>query len=185
MKKISILFASLMVSTSVFAFEDYATVKSVETQYKTVSEPMDVCRDEIVQDQVYQQQPQQYQQQPQSKNYGGAVIGGVAGGILGNQVGGGSGKTAATALGAVVGALVGDNLANQPSGGNIQYQQPVQQPQVISRKVRNCQTEYENKQVVSGYKVDASYNGKPFTFITQEKPVGKQIRVNVNVEPIQ
>lgn len=183
MKKISMLVMAL-VTTSAFAFEDNATIKSVEPQYATVNEPIEVCRDEVIQEQVYQQPQYQQQQQPQGRNYAGAAIGGVAGGILGNQVGGGTGKTAATALGAVVGALVGDNVANSQSGGNIQYQQVPQQPQTVSRKVRNCQMENQTKQIISGYNVSATYNGKPLNFVVHEKPMGKQIRVNVNVEPL-
>ncbi len=180
MKKIITVIMAI-ITTSAFAFEDYATIKHVEPQYNSVNSPVEVCKDEIVQEQVYQQQPQQ--QQPQGKNYGGAVLGGLAGGILGNQVGGGSGKTAATAAGAVIGALVGDNMSNQ-GDGNIQYQQQQQQPQVTSRKVRNCVTEYETKNVVTGYRVDARYNGKPIVFTTQEKPIGSKVRVQVTVDPI-
>ena len=45
---------------------------------------------------------------------GGAILGAVIGGVLGNQVGGGSGRTAATAVGVVGGALIG----NQVEQGN-------------------------------------------------------------------
>ena len=180
MKKITTVIMAI-ITTSAFAFEDYATIRHVEPQYSSVNSPVEVCRDEIVQEQVYQQPPQQQQQ---GKNYGGAVIGGLAGGILGNQVGGGSGKTAATAAGAVIGALVGDNMSNQ-GGGNLQYQQPQQQqPQVTSRKVKNCFTEYETKNIITGYRVDARYNGKPIVFTTQEKPIGSKVRVQVTVDPI-
>lgn len=53
-----------------------------------------------------------------NNNIGGAVLGGIVGGILGHQVGGGSGKTAATAVGAGVGAVVGSNMAG---GGGVTH----------------------------------------------------------------
>ena len=40
----------------------------------------------------------------------GAVLGAVVGGVLGNQVGGGSGRTAATAVGVIGGALAGNAI---------------------------------------------------------------------------
>ena len=52
----------------------------------------------------------------------GAVLGAVVGGVLGNQVGGGSGRTAATAVGVIGGALAGNAIEgrNNNSGGEVQ-----------------------------------------------------------------
>lgn len=47
----------------------------------------------------------------------GAVLGAVVGGVLGNQVGGGSGRTAATAVGVIGGALAGNAIEGRNSGG--------------------------------------------------------------------
>lgn len=41
---------------------------------------------------------------------GGAILGAVIGGVLGNQVGGGSGRTAATAVGVIGGAVIGNQV---------------------------------------------------------------------------
>jgi outer membrane lipoprotein SlyB len=47
----------------------------------------------------------------------GAVLGAVVGGVLGNQVGGGSGRTAATAVGAIGGALAGNAIEGRNNTG--------------------------------------------------------------------
>jgi outer membrane lipoprotein SlyB len=49
---------------------------------------------------------------------GGAILGAVIGGVLGHQVGGGSGRTAATAVGVVGGAVIGNQIEqrNQRDG---------------------------------------------------------------------
>ena len=51
----------------------------------------------------------------------GAVLGAVVGGVLGNQVGGGSGRTAATAVGVIGGALAGNAIEgrNNTGGGEV------------------------------------------------------------------
>lgn len=186
MNKLTILVAALGITSTAFAFDDYATVKKIEPQYSSVNQPIEVCRDEVVQETRYPQQQPQYQQaQPQDRNYGGAALGAVAGGILGHQVGKGTGNTVATAAGAVIGALVGDNMSNS-NNGNVQYQQQPQyqpQPQVYNRTVRNCHMEDNMTQVLSGYKVDYIYNGKTFSYTAQEKPASNKIRVDVQVQP--
>jgi outer membrane lipoprotein SlyB len=53
----------------------------------------------------------------------GAVLGAVVGGVLGNQVGGGSGRTAATAVGLIGGALAGNAIEGRNgnnTGGEVQ-----------------------------------------------------------------
>lgn len=174
MKKLSIL-GLVLISNMAFAFEDTALIKRVEPQYSNVSKPVEVCRDETIQETIQPQQPQA------ERSYGGAAIGGVAGGLLGNQIGKGNGRVAATAAGAVVGALIGDNVGTNMANnnGNIQYH-----PQVVSRQVRNCHTEETSSQVLSGYRVDYTYNGRPGSFVSQQKPVGSKIRVNVDVQPV-
>lgn len=54
-----------------------------------------------------------------STSGGGALLGAVIGGVVGNQFGGGSGRTAATAVGIVGGAVVGNQVeqSNQRGGG--------------------------------------------------------------------
>jgi uncharacterized protein YcfJ len=161
MKKISIL--SLMLAANMaYAVEDTATIKRVEPQYSTVNKPVEVCREETIQPQA----------QPE-KSYGGAILGG--------QVGKGNGKVVASAAGAVAGALIGDNISNKNAvaSGNIQYE-----PQVVNRQVRHCHVENRSTEELTGYRVDYTYNGKPYSFVSQEKPVGSKLRVNVDVQPI-
>jgi uncharacterized protein YcfJ len=174
MKQLSILGLVLIANIAV-AHEDTATIKRVEPQYSTVNTPKEVCRDETVQETIQPQQPQA------EKSYGGAILGGLAGGILGNQVGKGNGRSVATAVGAVAGALVGDNIGNQTAAanGNIRYE-----PQTVTRQVRHCHTEETSSQVVTGYRVDYTYNGRPYSFVSQQKPIGSKLRVNVDVQPI-
>ena len=173
MKKMSILTLMLFANIA-YATEDTATIKRVEPQYSTVNKPIEVCRDEVVQETV------QPQAQPE-KNYGGAILGGLAGGILGNQVGKGSGRAVATTAGVIAGALIGDNISNNTAAanGNIQYH-----PQTVSREVRNCHMENKSSQELTGYKVEYMYAGKSYSFVSDQKPVGSKLRVHVEVHPI-
>jgi len=173
MKSISIL-SLMLVANMAYAVEDTATIKRVEPQYSTVNKPIEVCRDEVVQETIQQQA------QPE-KSYGGALLGGLAGGILGNQVGKGSGRAVATTAGVIAGALIGDNISNNAAtaNGNIQYH-----PQTISREVRNCHMENKSSQELTGYRIDYVYAGKPFSFVSDQKPVGSKLRVHVEVHPI-
>jgi outer membrane lipoprotein SlyB len=52
---------------------------------------------------------------------GGALLGAVIGGVLGNQVGGGSGRTAATAVGIVGGAVIGNQVEQRNKGDGELY----------------------------------------------------------------
>jgi uncharacterized protein YcfJ len=173
MKKLSIL-SLMLIANMAYAVEDTATIKRVEPQYTTVNTPIEVCRDETVKETI------QPKAQPE-KSYGGAILGGLAGGILGNQVGGGSGRAIATAAGVAAGAYIGDNMSNNAANanGNIQYQ-----PQTVSRQVRNCRMENESRQEITGYRIDYIYAGKPYSVVSDEKPVGSKLRVHVEVHPI-
>ena len=51
-----------------------------------------------------------------------ALLGAVVGGVAGHQIGGGTGKTAATAVGAVGGAVVGDRIASAGHDPQSYYQ---------------------------------------------------------------
>lgn len=173
MKKISIL-GLMLVTNLACAVEDTATIKRVEPQYATVTKPIEVCKEQTIQETI------QPQAQPE-KNYGGAVLGGLAGGILGNQIGKGSGRAVATTAGVIAGALIGDNVNNNmaAANGNIQYH-----PQTVSRQVRNCHMEQTSTQELTGYRVDYTYAGKPYSFVSDQKPIGSKLRVNVEVNPI-
>lgn len=173
MKKLSIL-SLMLVANMAYAVEDTATIKRVSPQYSTVNKPIEVCRNETVNETIQQQA------QPE-KNYGGAVLGGLAGGLLGNQIGGGSGRAIATAAGVVAGAYIGDNMSNNAAAanGNIQHH-----PQTVSRQVRNCHMENESRQELTGYRIDYMYAGKSYSVVSEEKPVGNKLRVHVEVHPI-
>jgi uncharacterized protein YcfJ len=147
------------------SFTDYARIKRVTPQYGHSNQPSQICHDEVVQEQVYQQQ---------NRNMGGAALGAIAGGILGNQVGGGNGRTAATAVGVIGGALAGDNIAANNQNG----------PQYVSRTVQRCEPNRNyNNRVVSGYLVEYEYRGQTSTFVSPTEPTGNRLKINLTATP--
>ena len=90
----------------------------------------------------------------------GALIGGVAGGILGNQIGRGKGRGVATAAGVVGGALAGNAVANS------------------AQETPNCQTVYEQQQVLVGYDVSYEFYGQRGLVRMSQRP-GPSIVVEV------
>ncbi len=157
------------------SFEDMAIVRQVTPQYESVNKPIEVCRKQIVQETVQQNN----NTQGSSQDYTGAIIGGLAGGILGNQVGKGTGKDIATAAGAVTGAFIGSNIANKNKGSA----QPIS-PSVVEREKLVCENENNYEKVVTGYRVEYSYNGRIFEMVTDREPVGKKIPIRVSIEPM-
>ncbi len=162
----------VMESTS---YSDYGNIISTETVYDEVVKPTEVCRKEIVKEEVY---PEPRVVQQEGDSVAGVIIGGLAGGILGNQVGKGTGKDLATAAGAVTGAIVGNNMAKRNN-----QQQIVGAPRIVEREVLMCNTENKYEKVVRGYNVEFSYNGRIFNSFVREKPYDNKIRLSVEVSP--
>lgn len=149
-------------------FQDNARVLRVTPRLEQVSSPQEECRMEI-------ERVSPPQNAGQGHSLGGAIVGGLAGGILGNQVGGGSGRTAATALGAVGGALVGDRV-----GGNLDNQA---QYGPVERQVQRCTVVNRVIERNAGYDVSYTYNGRTYNTVMPNDP-GTNLRVNVAITPV-
>jgi uncharacterized protein YcfJ len=190
-KKILVTVISVLIGSSVFAaqprykkemtimdstsYSDYGNILSTETVYDEVIRPIEVCRKEMVKEEVY---PEPRVVQQEGDSVAGVIIGGLAGGILGNQVGKGTGKDLATAAGAVTGAIVGNNLAKKNN-----QQQIVGAPRVLEREVLMCNTENKTEKVIKGYNVEYSYNGRVFKSFMRDKPYDNKVRLSISVSP--
>src|SRR6185436_17556143 len=112
-------------------FVDTAEVISSTPVFERVSEPREEC---------------DAAPGPQKKDAGivAPIIGGIVGALLGHQVGRGRGQTAATVVGAAGGAVAGTMVGNRAGA------QPAQR----------CRTVESTREVVTGYEVVFSYNGR-------------------------
>ena len=138
----------------------YAKVISVDPVRKTVNNPKQVCRDEVV---THTAPPKDQHQ------IAGTAIGAVVGGVLGNQVGGGKGKTLATVAGAVGGGYAGKKI-----------QENRQQGQVTTTTERRCETVANPSTRIVGYDVRYQYNGVTRTVRMDHDP-GDRVQVQEGV----
>lgn len=138
----------------------YAKVVSVDPVRKTVNNPKQVCRDEVV---THTAPPKDQHQ------IAGTAIGAVVGGVLGNQVGGGKGKTLATVAGAVGGGYAGKKI-----------QENRQQGQVTTTTERRCDTVANTSTRIVGYDVRYQYNGVTRTVRMDHDP-GDRVQVQEGV----
>ena len=101
------------------------------------------------------------------------IIGGIFGGLIGNQFGKGGGKDAATVAGTLLGASLAhdDELANSRNG------------RVVRKEI--CETKYRNESErrLDHYRVEYRYDGRTFTYTTQNRPDSDTIKVRVRVSP--
>lgn len=139
---------------------DVADVVSSTPIFRQVREMRQECYDEQIQEST-----------PESKSYVGPIIGGITGGLLGNQVGHGNGQMAATAGGAIIGTIVGSNVANSSDT----------QPKTQIRTIQRCRPITSIREVISGYDVIYSYNGKEGHTFMQNQP-RQTIRVGVSAQ---
>jgi len=141
----------------------YAKVVSVDPVRKTINNPKQVCRDEVV----------SHTEPPKDQHrIAGTAIGAIAGGLLGNQVGGGKGKTLATVAGAVGGGYAGNRIqANH------------QQGQVTSSTERHCDTVDNTSTKIVGYDVRYEYNGVTRTVRMDHDP-GDRVQVQEGVTAV-
>lgn len=141
----------------------YARVVSVDPVRKTVNNPKQVCRDQVV----------SHTAPPKDEHrIAGTAIGAVVGGLVGNQVGGGKGKTLATVAGAVGGGYAGNRI-----------QASRQQPSVTSSVERNCNTVNNSSEKVIGYDVRYEYNGVTRTTRMDHDP-GDRVMVQEGVTAV-
>jgi len=157
--------AFAMVATTALA-DVYATITSVQPNYRTetISTPVRRCRTVDV---------------PIYGNVGGGsgasssdILGGmIIGGLLGGTA---SGKDSGAAAGAVIGGLIANDNANKSKQGIVGYQQQQQ-----------CTTEYTNETVntIKHYTIRYEWNGilgESFTYNNYR--VGDRIPINVSIK---
>ncbi|MFP4207573.1 MAG: glycine zipper 2TM domain-containing protein [Wenzhouxiangella sp.] len=145
----------------------YQTVPVVEVEptYSVSRTPIDrtVCWDETV-----------YERTAESRRSATpTVVGAIIGGVIGNQFGGGSGKKAATVAGAALGGSIGRDAgrANHPA----RYRPVTEERCTVQR-------DYEERSVISGYRVSYLYDGQVHQTTLRDHP-GDQLRVRVSVTP--
>ncbi len=157
--------ASIAVSAGQ-AFYDKAKVLRVTPIYETVevARPEKRCWNERV----------EHRRSRQIDSYTPSIAGAIVGGVVGNQFGKGRGKDAMTVAGALLGASVGHDLARHPG------------PRTYVTTERRCKVvdRYQEKQVLSGYRVKYRYRGNVYTTRTTTDP-GKHLRVRVEVQPAE
>jgi uncharacterized protein YcfJ len=118
----------------------YAEVVSSKAVIESFKEPVEQCKDVIV---------QQKKAVKDDNQIAGTVIGAVVGGVLGNQIGGGSGKKVATVAAAAAGGYAGK-----------QVQEDMQNKDVESYSKRVCKTVEQKQERVIGYDVRYLLNGE-------------------------
>lgn len=141
-------------------FVTQARVLSSTPVYDTINEPRRECWTETV---GYERTTVR-----EGNNTGGAILGAIAGGLLGSTVGKGNGKVAAAAVGAATGAVVGDRWKD----GDRRYESR-------PRQVERCQVHDNYRQVVSGYDVRYTYEGREYSTRLPYDP-GKWLALNVS-----
>ena len=140
----------------------YAEVQSVEPITETVRTPRQHCYDEVVTHQAPTKDP---------NRIAGTAIGAVIGGLVGNQVGGGNGKKVATAAGAVAGGYAGNHVQGQMQANN-----------TVASTQQRCETVYDERSNVVGYKVTYSYEGESGSLTMDDKPGDRLLVVNGEVQ---
>lgn len=185
-KRVSLLMALLLVSTSAMAghdddekygrgkHEDYARVKSVTPEYESVNSPREVCSDEYIRGSGRRHEPAYSE-----RSYSGTILGGITGAVIGSRFGKGSGKSGAIAAGAIAGAIVGDKMQNDHS--RVSYEDDGHDRR--GRTVQRCHSEDNWEKRLTGYRVVYEYAGRSYTTMMRNEP-GRSIPVRVSVEPV-
>lgn len=140
-------------------------VVEVEPRYAVTRTPVDrtVCWEE-----------KSYQRTADSRSSATpTVVGAIIGGVIGNQFGGGSGKKAATVAGAALGGSIGRDAGRSS--------QPARYVPVHEERC-TVQRDFEEKTVITGYRVSYLYNGTVHQTQMRHHP-GDSLRVRVAVTP--
>lgn len=155
MKKLVLLYASLLASGSSFAQQETARVVSVTPNLQQVTVARQVCGNETI------------AAAPSQKSGAGAIMGGIAGGAIGNSVGQGSGRAAATMIGLVGGAILGDKIEGSSD-----------QPAKI---VQRCSTQNVLENRIANYTVVYEFGGKQYTV---QMPYDPGASIKLQLTPI-
>jgi uncharacterized protein YcfJ len=142
---------------------NYGKVVSVDPVRKTVNNPRQVCKDEVV---THTTPPKD------EHRIAGTAIGAVAGGLLGNQIGGGKGKTLATVAGAVGGGYAGNRIQASRQHAN-----------TTSTVERHCDTVNDTSTKLVGYDVRYEYKGVTRTVRMDHDP-GDRVKVEEGVTAV-
>lgn len=158
--KIIILLLCLPFFSFAGSYTDIAKVMSVEDVYRnhTIRQPHQDC---------YTQQVRQGVDGDGSATN--ELVGGLLGGAIGNQFGKGKGKDVMT----VAGALLGASIANDGERGY----------KTVNEQVCDTKYNYNTEKRFSHYLVKYQYNGKLYSYTTNNKPYAN-IRVRVNINPL-
>jgi uncharacterized protein YcfJ len=141
----------------------YGQVVAVTPVRQDVSNPQQVCHDEVINRTV----PPKDQHQ-----IAGMAIGAVAGGLLGHMVGSGKGNALATAAGAIGGGYAGKRIEESHQQANVQ-----------SEVVRRCNTVANTGSKIVAYDVTYVYNGVQRTTRMDHDP-GDRVRVEQSVSVV-
>jgi uncharacterized protein YcfJ len=143
--------------------DNYGKVVSVDPVRKTVNNPRQVCKDEVI---THTTPPKD------EHRIAGTAIGAVAGGLLGNQIGGGKGKTLATVAGAVGGGYAGNRIQASRQHAN-----------TTSSVERHCDTVNDTSTKLVGYDVRYEYKGVTRTVRMDHDP-GDRVKVEEGVTAV-
>lgn len=184
-KRVSLLMALLVVSTSAMAgrdydekhargkYEDYAKVKSVTPEYESVNHPRQVCSDEYIQGGGHRHEPAYSE-----RSYTGTVLGGITGALIGSRFGKGNGNSGAIAAGAIAGAVIGDKMQYDQRRTSYEDDSHDRRGRVVQR----CRSEDNWEKRLTGYRVVYEYAGRSYTTMMTSEP-GHTIPVRVSVVP--
>jgi uncharacterized protein YcfJ len=144
----------------------WADVVEAEPVTRIVRQPVEteVCW----QEEVYREIPERRSKAPQ-------IVGAILGGIIGNQFGGGSGQDAMTLAGATLGHAIAKDSQRRAN------------PQKFYASLEDrcgVNTEWKESRVVLGWDVTYEYQGVTYLTRMAQEP-GDQIKVQVNIEPVQ
>ena len=172
---------------------DVATVISATPIYDRVSAPRRECFTEQVNsyDERRVRRPvrEEYYAEPRHRSGAGTLLGAIVGGVIGHQFGNSTGgRDRGTAAGAVIGGLVGNDIERN-GGGYDRYDSGYRRASgyevervPVTRDVQRCNMVSDDREVVRGYDVRYSYNGREYSARLAYDP-GPTLPINVDVRP--
>lgn len=142
----------------------YAPVVDVEPRYAVERTPVDreICRDVT----AYERERGHHDSKTPT------VVGAIIGGVIGNQFGSGNGRRAATVAGAALGGSIGRDAGRSDD----RYHR-------TTRTRCHVERDWQEREVVTDYRVTYEYDGKLYRTVTREHP-GDHVRVRVDVTPV-
>ena len=185
MKKLAFAIASLCAAAGPVLAAESFTDRARVIQVRPIHERIPVSREECWNDVQRTYEERRVTRSDTGAPIGPAtVLGAIVGGVAGHQVGSGRGNDAATAAGAIIGGIIGNqadrNQGRVGPGGSVTEVERVP----VDRNVERCRTVNEVREATLGYDVRYEYGGRQFQTRMDRDP-GRQLRVSVNVAPIE